>query len=202
MPQSEKWHSSSEASHCTTHLLPPCPTTAALETSRPSPLGDTCATQDLSAAHLTPTTCSAALTSSLPAHTSWAPPSPVAVKRPAVSPPAAGRPTWCPDLASHPATPRGPPHSSVPARQLIQGLWALAPAAFNLLVVALPLWALDWVVSSQWAVVPVPFHPWVVDPAFTVHSTTLLEAASLLSANQPVGLASTNLMLEHNTYYV
>ena len=90
----------------------------------------------------------------------------------------------------------------VPARRLTLGLWALAPVAFNLLVVALPLWALDGVVSHQWAVVPVLFHPWVVDPAFTVQLTSLLEAASLLLTSQPVDLASSNLMFKHNTYYV
>lgn len=152
--------------------------------------------------HPTPATCSAALTSARPAPASWVPPSTVAARRTSVSPPAAGRPTWYPDLARHPASPRGPPRSSVPARRLSLSRWALAPAAFNLLVVALPLWALDWVVSNQWAVVPVLFHLWVVDPAFIVHSASLLEAASLLSTNQPGDLAFTNLMFEHNTYCV
>lgn len=45
MFHSKKWHPASEPSHYISHLLSPCPTTAALQTSLPTPLGTSCTTQ-------------------------------------------------------------------------------------------------------------------------------------------------------------
>ena len=105
------------------HLLSTCPTTAALETSPPAPLG---ATGDT---HVppSPATWSTALTSALAAPASWAPLS--TVRRPAVSPSGPRRSVWCPVPARRPAAAQGPPRSPVPARRLSLGLWASGPAA-------------------------------------------------------------------------
>lgn len=67
------------------HLLSPCPTTTAPETSPPAPMGTSCATQSPPVALPPPVTWSTALTSALPTPASRAPLSIVAARRPAVS---------------------------------------------------------------------------------------------------------------------
>ena len=134
------------------HHRSTCPTTTALETSPPAPLAVICATQ----APSIPATWSIALTSTLSAHASWAPLSIVAVRRPAMSPQCARHSVWCPVLARHPATVRGPPLSTIPARQYMLGLWALGPAE------AAP-WALDPEAATHWAVDPVASDTWVIE---------------------------------------
>lgn len=139
-----------------------------------------------------PATRSAALFYKLPSPISWAPLSPVAVRKPVVSPPAARRPVWCPSPARRPATARGPPHSAIPAAQLSQDRLASGPGAVSLLVVAPHSWALDPVGSSQWAAVLTPSHPEIMHLTFTVPPISPLEVASLLLINCPVDPASTD----------
>lgn len=128
MFHSKKWHPASEPSHYISHLLSPCPTTAALQTSLPTHLGTSCTTQVPPVAL---TTWSTAPTSALQAPARVASLSAVTVRRPALNPSGARHSVWCPA----PATTWGPQHSSVPARGLSLRLWALALVTLDLLVV-------------------------------------------------------------------
>lgn len=111
------------------YLLPTRPTVAALENSPSSSWGGggmKCPELPTQAppVALTPKIWSTTLTSAVPAPVIWDPLSIVTVRRPAVSPPAAKHPMWCPAPIRHSATTQGSPCSAVPASQFILYLWA------------------------------------------------------------------------------
>lgn len=88
-----------------------------------------------------------------------------------MSPPAVGRPVLGPDPTRHRASAQRIPSSSVPAKQITQGLWDVEILASGLLVV-------EALVSSLWAVGSVS----------VVQLTFLPGVASQLVTNQPLAL--------------
>ena len=99
------------------------PTTAALETSPPAPLGAACPPQDPAVALPTPATWSTPLPAALPAPASWAPLWTLASRRPALSPSAARRAALSPSAARRPAL---SPSAALPAPVSSAPLWTLA----------------------------------------------------------------------------
>ena len=188
------------ATHLNSHHLWRCPTTAALETSPPSPSRTTCATQAPPMAPPSPATWSTGLTSALPAPAIWVPLS--TVRRPAVSP--SGPRLWCPVPVRRPATAWGPPRSPVPARRLALGLWASGPAA------AAP-WALDPEAATQWAVDPVASDTWVMESVASLPWAVDLDSAgqpslppgvaTLPVTGQPVDLASSDQLVKSSDVF-
>lgn len=159
-------HKLLSATQLNSELLTTCLTTAALETSPLVLLEATCNIQFPPTILATPEMLSA-----LPAPASWAPLPTVAVKRPAVSPPAARHPVLWPDPTRHPASVQGIPSSVVPAKQITLDLQDVEVLALGLLVTE-----------------ALAFRLWAVGPASAAQLTFLPGVASLLVTNQPLAL--------------
>lgn len=150
------WHSHSQPCRSQPHL-PPCPTTAALETSPPARSAVTCATPGPPSALPAPATSSSARTFSLLTAVSWVPLFKAAVRRPTAIPTATRSPTWRPALAVHPTTAPGR-CSTVPPKRPTLRIWAVGLGAFILSVVAPRSRALDPMVLTHWVVGPALAH--------------------------------------------